>query len=269
MFCDTWRKKIKTGSNASRRYFPKSVLLTNCIYIFMYYFLPRFSFPFTSHWSQPEPIFPGVFPGWKSESLLIATTITQQIRRDWGPFPHHFPPSLMRKSSPASAGSLLPSLRQDTARQYIFIKAQARSCSRGLGFNVIYGEPLQRRSGNLQFNWGDLEGLASVNKQRDGDAWTEIEIALITLLILRVFSLKLLALVFLYWFSALIFFLYCMWFSSILYQTCIHGEANFFLGVGATPFPTKVPMGIDGKGLGNMVLVPSATEKQLWLCMWY
>lgn len=108
------------------------------------YFLPRYSFPSSSHRSSPEPLFPGAFPRRKSESLLITTTITQQIRRDLGPFPHHFPPSLMRKSSPANTGSLLLSLRQDTARQYIFIKAQARSCSRGLGFNVIYGEPLPR-----------------------------------------------------------------------------------------------------------------------------
>lgn len=108
------------------------------------YFLPKYSSPSFSHRFQPEPLFPGAFPRRKSESLLITTTITQQIRRDLGPFPHHLPSSLMRKSSPANAGSLLHSLRQDTARQYIFIKAHARSCSRGLGFNAIYGEPLSR-----------------------------------------------------------------------------------------------------------------------------
>lgn len=55
-----------------------------------------------------------------------------------------FTPSLMRKPSPACAGSLLSSLRQYIARQYIFIKAEARLCSRELGFNVIYEEPLPR-----------------------------------------------------------------------------------------------------------------------------
>lgn len=144
MFCDTWRKKVKTGLMLPGDIFQSLLYLKILSTYLCIYFLPRFSFPFFSHWSQPEPVFLGVFPGWKSESLLITTTITQQIRKDLGPFPHHFPLCLMRKSSPASAGSLLPSLRQDTARQYIFIKARARLCSRGLGFNVIYGEPLPR-----------------------------------------------------------------------------------------------------------------------------
>lgn len=132
---------MRTDFNASGRYFSMSVSLKKHGCTFMYLFSPCTFLSLVA----TRACIPKTHPQDKTaESLLITLTITQQLRRDLGPFPHCLSPSLMRKSSPASAGSLLPRLRQDTARQYIFIKAQAWSCSRELRFNVIYGESLPR-----------------------------------------------------------------------------------------------------------------------------
>lgn len=132
---------MRTDFNASGRYFSMSVSLKKHVCTFMYLFSPCIFLSLVA----TRACTPKTHPQDKTaESLLITLTITQQLRRDLGPFPHCLSPSLMRKSSPASAGSLLPRFRQDTARQYIFIKAQAWSCSRELRFNVIYGESLPR-----------------------------------------------------------------------------------------------------------------------------
>lgn len=115
--------------------FPCLFPLKSCLYIYIFVssldiLLPGLNQSLYSHESSSKQNF------WKPayHSYNYATN-----RRDLGSFLHHFSPSLMRKSSRASAGSLLPCLRQDTVRQCIFIKAQAPSCSRELGFNVIYG----------------------------------------------------------------------------------------------------------------------------------
>lgn len=143
----------------------------------------------------------------------------------------------MRKSSRASAGSLLPCLRQDTVRQCIFIKAQAPSCSRELGFNVFMGSHFQWRSWNLQFNWGDLDGSASVNEQGESAAWIKIEITLHTLLYFIYSFLEALSCGF---FLLIFCYSYCP-FSSFRYSLLLFIQhmyvrrRNSFLEVGAIP----------------------------------